>query len=389
MDGIVVIGGGSAGITVAARLRRAGRRDVTVVEPSDVHHYQPLWTLVGGGRAPLPASARPMRSVLPRGVRWVRSAAVGVDPLTRRVLLREGEIGYRHLVVCPGVRLDWHRLDGLADAVGHDGVSSNYTGPHAVEMWRFIREARTGSAVFAMPSGPIKCGGAPQKIAYLAADHWRERGVLGRMDVHLVLPGPAVFAVPEYAEVLEGVARRYGIHVHLGSEVVRVRPSAREVVVRGPDGDRPLPYDVAHLVPPQSAPDWLKTSPLAAPSGYLDVDPRTLRHVRYPDVFGLGDCAGTPNSKTGAAVRAQAPVVVANLLAAAEGRDLPASYDGYSSCPITTGRRTLLLAEFDYSGRPRSTVPFLDPVRERTDHNVVKRRVLPFLYWNLMLRGLV
>ncbi|MEU6154651.1 FAD/NAD(P)-binding oxidoreductase [Actinosynnema sp. NPDC047251] len=388
MNGIVIIGGGTAGISVAARLRRAGRRDVTLVEPAEVHHYQPLWTLVGGGRAPVSASARPMRSVVPRGVRWVRSAAVGVDPFARRVLLRDGGIGYDQLVVCPGIQLDWHRLDGLAQAVGHDGVSSNYAGAYAVEMWRFIREVKAGSAVFAMPSGPIKCGGAPQKIAYLAADHWRERGVLGRIDVHLVLPGTAMFAVPEYAAVLEGVARRYGIHVHLESEVVRVRPSAREVVVRGPDGERSLPYDVAHLVPPQSAPDWVKASPLAGPSGYLDVDPNTLRHLRFPDVFGLGDCAGTPNSKTGAAVRKQAPVLVANLLAVLAGRELPGSYDGYSSCPITTGRRTLLLAEFDYTGRPRPTVPLLGAVRERTDHNLVKRRILPFLYWNLMLRGL-
>ncbi|WP_433271991.1 NAD(P)/FAD-dependent oxidoreductase [Actinosynnema sp. CS-041913] len=257
MDGgIVIIGGGTAGISVAARLRRAGRRDVTVVEPSAVHHYQPLWTLVGGGRAPVSAAARSMASVMPRGVRWVRSAAVEVDPFARRVVLREGgEVGYGHLVVCPGIQLDWDRLDGLPEAVGHSGVSSNYSATLAPETWRLIRETTSGTAVFAMPSGPIKCGGAPQKIAYLAADYWRERGVLGRIDIHLVLPTPTMFAVPEYASVLEDVARRYGIHVHLESEIVQVRPSAREVVLRGPTGESVLPYTMAHLVPPQSAPD--------------------------------------------------------------------------------------------------------------------------------------
>ncbi|XVV06464.1 FAD-dependent oxidoreductase [Actinosynnema sp. CA-248983] len=384
---IVIIGGGAAGISTAARLRRNGR-DVALVEPSDVHHYQPLWTLIGGGRAPSGASARPTAKLVPRGVRWLRTAAVGVDPFDRRVDLGDGRsVRYHRLVVCPGIQLDWDRLDGLVDALGHDGASSNYSATHAPLTWEFIKQTRSGTAVFSMPSGPIKCGGAPQKIAYLAADHWRERNVLDKIEAHLVLPTPAMFAVPEYAAVLERVARRYGIHVHLESEVVAVRPG-REVEVRGPNGTTTLPYTFAHLVPPQSAPDWIKSSPLAGPSGYVEVDRNTLRHKDFTDVFALGDAGSTPNSKTGAAVRKQVPVVVANLLASLAGRELPASYDGYASCPITTGRRTLLLAEFDYSGRPRPSIPFLDTMRERTDHTVFKRRVLPWLYWGLMLRGL-
>ncbi|MFI9812891.1 NAD(P)/FAD-dependent oxidoreductase [Saccharothrix variisporea] len=384
---VVIIGGGAAGISTAARLRRLGR-DVALVEPSDVHHYQPLWTLIGGGRAPAGASARPMRKLVPRGTHWLRTAAVGVDPFERRVDLADGtSLRYARLVVCPGLQLDWHRLDGLVEALGHDGVASNYSASYAPLTWEFIQRTRSGTAVFTMPSGPIKCGGAPQKIAYLAADHWRETGVLKDIDIHLVLPTPAMFAVPEYASVLEGVARRYGIHVHLESEAVAVR-SSRDVVVRGPDGVTTLPYSFAHLVPPQSAPDWIKSSALAGLSGYVDVDGSTLRHNEFPDVFALGDVAGTPNSKTGAAVRKQVPVVVANLLASLAGHDLPGVYDGYASCPITTGRRTLLLAEFDYTGRPRPSIPFLNTMREITDHTVFKRRVLPWLYWGLMLRGL-
>lgn len=384
---IVIIGGGAAGISTAARLRRNGR-DVALVEPSDVHHYQPLWTLIGGGRAPSGSSARPMAKLVPRGVRWLKTAAVAVDPFDRRVDLGDGRsVRYRRLVVCPGIQLDWGRLDGLVNALGHDGASSNYSATYAPLTWEFIKTTRSGTAVFSMPSGPIKCGGAPQKIAYLAADYWREQNLLNKIEVHLVLPTPAMFAVPEYAAVLEGVARRYGIHVHLESEVVAVRPG-REVVVRGSGGTTSLPYTFAHLVPPQSAPDWIKASPLAGPSGYVEVDRNTLRHKDFTDVFALGDAASTPNSKTGAAVRKQVPVVVANLLESLAGHELPASYDGYASCPITTGRRTLLLAEFDYSGRPRPSIPFLDTMRERTDYTVFKRRVLPWLYWGLMLRGL-
>lgn len=173
---IVIIGGGSAGISVAARLRRAGERDIGVLDPSERHYYQPLWTLVGGGRAPLKESVRPQRSVMPKGVRWIRRAAVAVDPEAQEVTLDDGGVvSYDHLVVCPGIQLDWDRVPGLEDGLGKDGLSSNYLPHTAPETWRFIRRTRSGSAVFSAPAGAIKCGGAPQKIAYLAADYWREQ----------------------------------------------------------------------------------------------------------------------------------------------------------------------------------------------------------------------
>ncbi|MFJ5921071.1 FAD/NAD(P)-binding oxidoreductase [Kitasatospora sp. NPDC092948] len=391
---IVIIGGGTAGITVAARLRRAGQRDVAVVDPSEQHYYQPLWTLVGGGRAPLGESVRPQASVMPKGVRWIRRAAVAVDPEAQEVALDGGDtVSYDQLVVCPGIQLDWDRIPGLEGGLGKGGLSSNYAFQHAPATWRFIRETRSGSAVFSMPTGAVKCGGAPQKIAYLAADYWREQGVLDRIDVHLVIPGTAIFGVPEFARVLDGVVRRYGINVHYGSEVTEVRPEARELVVTELDGGGTtvLPYDMAHVVPPQSAPDWIKRSPLAGaddPAGYVEIDKHTMRHVRHPNVWALGDAGSSPNSKTGAAVRKQAPVVVENLLAVLNGREPTATYQGYSSCPLTTARNKMLLAEFDYSGRPTPSIPVIDTVRERTDMWYLKRRGLPFLYWNLMLRGL-
>ncbi|UVS80235.1 FAD/NAD(P)-binding oxidoreductase [Actinokineospora sp. UTMC 2448] len=385
---IVIVGGGSAGISVAARLRRAGQRDVVVIDPSGTHYYQPLWTLVGGGLAPAHSSARPQASVVPKGVTWVRQAAVGVDPDTREVTLDDGSaVGYEYLVLCPGIQLDWGAIPGLEPTLGLAGVSSNYRYDLAPATWRYIKGLRSGAAVFTMPSGPIKCGGAPQKIAYLAADYWREQGVLDKIDVHLVLPTPTVFGVREFARVLDGVVRRYGIRVHFRSELVEVDADARKARVAGPEAESVLEYDLLHVVPPQSAPDWVKRSALAGPDGYVEIDRHTLRHVRHPEVFALGDAGSSPNSKTGAAVRKQAPVVAANLLDAMAGRPPSARYDGYASCPLTTSRRTMLLAEFDYSMTPTPSIPFIDTIRERRDMWYLKRYGLPALYWNLMLRG--
>lgn len=390
---VVIIGGGNAGLSVAARLRRAGVDDIAVIEPSETHYYQPLWTLVGGGRARAAMSHRPQQSVMPRGVTWIRDRAEQVDPDQHRVTLASGsDLTYERLVVCPGIQLDWTQIPGLAEAVESPAASSNYRLDLAEKTWRNIAALRSGTAVFTMPAGPIKCAGAPQKIAYLAADHWRREGVLKDIDVHLVLPTPGMFGVPVFAEELTRVVQRYGITVHFSSEMVEVDPDSRTAIIadHAAGTKHDLAYDLLHTVPPQSAPDWIKASPLADPdnpAGYVQVDKHTLQHTRYPDIFALGDAGSTPNSKTGAAIRKQAPVVVENLVATLQDREPVASYGGYASCPLTTGRRRMLLAEFDYTLQHTPSIPLINTTRERYDMWLLKRYGLPFLYWNAIVSG--
>jgi sulfide:quinone oxidoreductase len=392
---IVIVGGGTAGISVAARLLRQEQDDVCVIEPSDKHYYQPLWTLVGGGCAPVQESVRAEAEVMPRGVAWVQQAATEIDPEGQVVSCDGGErIGYDFLVVCPGIQLDWGKVSGMPEAMASADVSSNYGYDTAPKTWQLIQRTTGGTALFTMPAGPIKCAGAPQKICYLASDHWRRTGVLSSMRVVLVLPTPAMFGVPEFSKVLEQVVARYGIEVHLSSELIEIDPGSRTATIvdhANGDAKTQVTYDMAHVTPPQSAPDWIKQGPLAdpdSPFGYVQVDKNTHQHVRFPNVFSLGDAGSTPNSKTGAAIRKQAPVVVENLLAAMDDRELPGSYDGYASCPITTARGKMLLAEFDYTMKPHPTLPLIDTQKERYDMWLLKRYGLPYMYWNLMLKGL-
>lgn len=389
----VIIGGGNAGLSVAARLRRAGQGDVAVIEPSSTHHYQPLWTLVGGGQADIEETSRPQASVMPRGVSWIKDAATGVSPQHNIVHLDSGrEVSYDYLVACPGIQCDWDAIPGLTQALASPYASSNYSYDLAPKTWRMIRNLRAGTAVFSMPVGPIKCGGAPQKIAYLAADYWRRTGVLKDIKVVLVLPSPTMFGVEVFSRELERIASRYGIDVKLNSEMTSVDADTRTVTInRISDGAREqLPYDLLHAVPPQSAPDWVKRSPLTDPQnplGYISVDRNSLQHTRYRNIFSLGDACSTPNSKTGAAIRKQAPVLVENLLAELSGNQGRAIYHGYASCPLVTSRRTVLLAEFDYDLKPTPSIPLIDTTRERWNMWLLKRYGLPFLYWNFILKG--
>lgn len=387
---VLIIGAGTGGLSVAARLAAAPNGPkVTILDPSDKHYYQPLWTLVGAGVFPKESTERPQADYIPKSATWLRDSAVEVDPEQRMVRTSGGQrLHYAQLVVAPGIQLDWHKIDGLAGSVGKDGIVSNYAYETVDSTWKSLRSFQGGNAIFTFPSTPIKCAGAPQKIMYLADDHLRRRGVRERSRVIFASAGAGIFGVKKYAAALSKVVERKGIETFFRHDLVAVRPSRKEAVFRHLDngGELVLPYELLHVVPPQSAPDWVKKSPLASTTGWVDVHKHTLQHVRFPEVWALGDASSLPTSRTGAAIRKQAPVLVENLLAYRRGDALTASYDGYASCPLVTGFGKLILAEFDYDGVPQESFPF-DQSEERWSLWALKAYGLPELYWNGMLRG--
>lgn len=387
---IVIVGGGSAGITVAARLRKAlPAANVTVIEPASKHYYQPLWTLVGAGVVAKQETERDEASVMPEGVNWVQDAATAFHPETNEVETRKsGRIGYDLLVVAPGIQLDWGKVKGLKEVLGKDGVCSNYSYDVVDKTWEFIRGFQGGDAIFTFPLGGVKCGGAPQKIMYLADDAFRRQGVRERSRITFASASPSIFAVPKYAPVLSRIIERKGITTKFLHNLIEVRPQSREAIFQRVDTNEEvaLHYDFLHVAPPQGAPDFIKASPLAGPNGFVDVHKHTMQHLKFPNIFSLGDASSLPTSKTGAAVRMQAKILVENLVAFARGEALAGSYDGYTSCPLVTGYGKVVLAEFDYDLKPKETFPF-DQSQERLSMYLLKRHVLPQLYWHGMLRG--
>jgi sulfide:quinone oxidoreductase len=389
---ILILGGGTAGLTVASRLADSiAGRQIAIVEPSATHYYQPLWTLVGGGIFPREDSARDEAGLIPDGVTWIRDAATAVDPVKKCVQTStSGTLTYDFLVVAPGLVMHWAKIPGLAESVGKagTGVTSNYSYDTVASTWDAIRSFRGGTAVFTEPVTPVKCGGAPQKIMYLAEEAFRNSGVRERSRVVFMNAKPTLFTAPYYIPALEQVIASRGMEVQLGQELIALRPDARDAVFREvkTSAEQVIRYDMIHVTPPMSPPEFVRTSPLANADGWVEVDKFTLQHVRYPEVFGLGDASNLPTSKTGAAVRKQAPVVVENLIALRAGQPLTARYDGYTSCPVVTGRGKLIMAEFNYAKEPVETFP-VDQRAERFSMYALKAYMLPRLYWHGMLRG--
>ncbi|NWC87307.1 NAD(P)/FAD-dependent oxidoreductase [Pseudomonas reactans] len=390
---IVVIGGGSAGIgLLASLLKRDPHLNIILIEPSDHHCYQPAWTLVGGGAYDLKKTRRPLADVLPNGVTWVQAAVTEVLPDEQTLILDSGQrVSWQNLIVCPGLRLAWEKIEGLQDTLGKHGVTSNYSYQHAAYTWQRVQQLKGGKAIFTQPAMPIKCAGAPQKALYLSCDHWLKQGVLKNIDVEFNLAGAALFGVATFVPPLMKYVEKYDARLAFNANLVKVDGPAGKAwfEVKDAEGTARIEeksFDLLHVVPPQVSPDFIRQSPLADAAGWCEVNPLSLQHLRYPHIFGLGDVCGTPNAKTAAAVRKQIVVVAENLLALRKQAPLPLKYDGYGSCPLTVEKGKVVLAEFGYGGKLLPTFP-LDPTQARRSMWFLKATLLPWFYWNGMLKG--
>lgn len=388
---IVIVGGGTAGITVAAQLTRGwGKKvDVAIIEPSSNHYYQPLWTLVGAGLAKKESTRKAEAAVIPKKTTWIKDAVSEFVPERNLLKTQSGqEITYDFLVVAAGLQVNFGKIPGLKESLGKDGVCSNYSYETVDSTWEAIRNFKGGTALFTNPSGAVKCGGAPQKIMYLADDRFRQAGVREKTHIIYTSALPNIFAVDKYRETLEKVIERKQIECRFREELIEIKPATKEAIVKNLDSGQlsTIRYDLLHVTPPMGSPDFISRSSLADSGGWVDVDSKTLQHTRFPNIFGIGDCSNLPTSKTGAAIRKQAPVVTANLLAAIAKQPLSASYDGYTSCPLVTGIGKLVLAEFNYKKVPEETFP-VDQSKERWSMWFLKRYLLPILYWHGMLKG--
>ena len=389
---IVIVGGGAAGITVAAQLlAKNSNLDIVIIEPSDKHYYQPAWTLVGGGAYEAEATVKDERKVIPESVTWIQDYCDRIEPENNKVITQnQTQITYEYLVVCPGIQLDWHLISGLKETLGKNGVCSNYAYEQAPKTWETIQKFSGGTAIFTYPNTPIKCAGAPQKIMYLADETFRKQGVRDKSEILYCTATPGIFGVPAYAKPLMEIVQRKDIQIKAKHNLKAIKADTKEAIfdVTTDSGveEVTIKYDMIHVTPPMSAPDFIKNSPLANAGGWVDVDKDTLQHNKYPNVFSLGDASSLPTSKTAAAVRAEAPVLVENLLALMAAKTLDEKYDGYACCPLVTGYGKVMLAEFDYDKNPAPSFP-LDPTKERYSMWLLKKYGLPYLYWNRMLKG--
>lgn len=397
---ICIIGGGTAGITVAAQLARTGKDvDIHLFEPSKYHYYQPLYTLVGAGADKKEKTRRATADFIPKGVNWVKSRVTAIRPDRNTIRLDDDtSVTYDYLIICPGLIINWDKVEGLKETIGKNGVCSVYGYEEAEKTWETVDNFKGGTAIFTAPQTPVKCGGAPQKIAYLTEALLRKKGIRDKSDIYFATGAHKLFAVKGFAETLENEVKKRNINTLFHHELIKVDGTKKEATFEVKIYEQKelkntqletLSFDLLHVVPPQSAPGFIKNGVLATDKGWVDVDINSLQHKRFPNVFALGDVADLPTGKTGAAVRKQAPVIVRNICNLIDGKgiDEKLKYDGYSACPILTDYSHVVMAEFTYGYTPSPSVKFIDTTKPSYLMYLAKHYYLPWFYWNRMLKG--
>ena len=436
---IVIVGGGAGGIMATVRLRSAApNADITIIAPNEVHLYQPGQVFMAAGLYSESDIQRNNADFIPSSVKWVKDEVTAFDPDNNKVTTaKNGDISYDYLVVATGLQYDYARIEGMSeDLVGKNGISSVYLndpvagtarGGVATGQWfKDMRKAAEAASpekpikvICTQPDTPIKCGGAPQKILYLSDDNLRGNGPDGGADVsqnaqfNFCKKGTTLFGVPAYNKTLvEEITPMYGNITDKFNHILRKIDAENKVATfehivkkKGKyDEDMEeyeiitsketveMEYDFIHVVPPMKPTDAVANSPLGikkgSGKGWLECDFDTLQHIRYSNVFGIGDILGVPKGKTGGSARHHGPVLVDNLISVIEGKKPEEKFDGYTVCPLKTEYGQIMLAEFDYNGLAPS-FPVLDPSRPRWMWWAFDLYILKTMYWQLMMRGLM
>ncbi|KAI8963263.1 FAD/NAD(P)-binding domain-containing protein [Daldinia sp. FL1419] len=397
---VVIVGGGTAGVTVAAQLQRSTEfenKDIAILDPAQTHHYQPGWTLVGSGLRSLTDMHRPMSEIIPQGVKHYPLRVSTFDPANNAIKTSEGvDVSYDYLIVAPGLETNFAGVSGLEQALQDPAsqVSSIYSEKTVEQVWKNVQAFKKGPAIFTQPAGVIKCAGAPQKIMWMAHSQWKRDGVRDNVDITFATGAATMFAVPKYSQALEELRKQRNVEGLFHHNLVKVDPKNKVATFKNlADGANGAlverEFGFLHVVPPQKPWDWVAKSQLADAAGWVDVDKSTTQHTKYKNVFSLGDASSLPNSKTAAAITSQTPVLIDNLLAVMRGKELKASYDGYASCPLLTGHNELMLCEFKYGGVPKETFASILGGQETPNRLFyhLKKDFFLYVYWNYYVKG--
>lgn len=413
MFDVLIIGGGTAGIMTAAQLTRKKKNfKIAIIEPQKEHAYQAAYTLVGAGTFKFSKTHQKESKYIPKGVTWIQEYAETIKGNENKVILKSGaEVHYKYLVVVPGLIYDLDMIPGFKEALENKVICSNYIDPE--ETFRQLQKSKGHNYIFTQANTPIKCGGAPQKAMYLSEAYLRKKGKRGDTNVAYYLPGGVIFGVEPFKSRLESIADERDLvhkYKHVLKEIDPVNKVLTYEIPQGVDYNElqrndahnrleeqrdgnivKVKFDFCHMAPPSKAPDVVRNSDLSNDAGWAMVNQYTMKSDVYDNIYAFGDCANLPTAKTGAAIRKQVPVVVAQLNALLSGEPVPeVAYSGYSSCPITTDNGAMLLAEFKYDN-VRDSDPilskFFDTSKESWAMWILKKFGLPFLYWKFMLRG--
>jgi sulfide:quinone oxidoreductase len=353
--GVLVLGGGFGGLAAAKELRSLlPDAEVTLVDRAGSFYmgFAKLWDLAGF--RPLAEGTVPLSRLEERGVRFVRAGITGIEPDKLRVETTEGPIEADAILVALGAGVPPRH----AELLGADGAYDLYDAGRLPEIHAALDGLAEGTVLVSILGMPIKCPPAPFEAALVVDEVLRGRGV--RDAVRLAVSTPQPMTLP----VAGKDASQY-VAAHLAERNIEFLP---QHVVKEVDAERRVvvfengaeeAYSVLLGVPGCAPPPVVRQSPLAAPSGWIEPDRRTMR-TSFERVYAVGDCTAVPTAKfqlpkAGVFAAAEGEIAAHNIAADLSGSP-EAIFDGHGFCFLELPGRRVAYVEGDFYAEPDSDV---------------------------------
>jgi len=375
MKRVLILGAGTGGTLIANRLYRKlwrevknGDVEITIIEPSVWHYYQPAYLLLPLNLVDENEVRRPTGSLLPEKVKWIKKRANKIDVYNNRVILEDGDsVEYDYLVISTGSKLNYDEVPGLKE-----GSYNFYGYKEAIRLREALRRFNGGRIVIGVAGVPYKCPPAPIEMSLLLDAYFRKLGVRDKVDITYAYPLPRVFPIAEVSDMLDDIMRRRNININLFFNVDEVDPKRRRITSL--EGEE-LEYDLAILIPPHTGSDVVINSGIGDKSGWIPTDRYTLNMEGHDEVYVIGDATNLPISKAGSVADFEAEVIVKRLIDQLNGYEPTTVYDGKVMCFVLTGIGEGTILVFNYNEPPRPVNPGFSSYWLKLIYNK--------LYWSL------
>ncbi len=394
MKRLLVLGAGTAGTIAVNKLRSrlpVAEWEITVVDQSDIHHYQPGYLFLPFGGYRPEQLARPERDFIPEGVTFKHAAIDRVLPDDNKVLLEDGtELAYDYLIIASGTSPRPDQTPGMTDpAVWGKTVHEFYTLEGATRLAAALADWRGGRLVVHVTEMPIKCPVAPLEFSFLSEAYFTERGMRDRVELVYVTPLEGAFTKPVASKYLAGMLDERKITLEADFVVDRIDPERSMLVSMD---EREVPFDLLVTVPLNMGAEFIARSGMGDELNYVPVDKGTFLSRDHDNVFAIGDASDIPTSKAGSVAHFAMDLFPDNFVNHVQGRPMTELFDGHTNCFIETGHGKGLLIDFNYDTEPltgKYPVPGVGPFSLLSESRINHRGKLAFrwFYWNILLHG--
>ncbi|MBT7994303.1 MAG: NAD(P)/FAD-dependent oxidoreductase [Bacteroidetes bacterium] len=393
MKRLLILGAGTAGTIMANKMRKDLPRDewdITIVDQYKTHYYQPGFLFIPFGIYKEKDVVKQKSDFIPVGTNVIYSAIERIEPEKNHVILADGvALKYDYLIIATGTKVCPEETPGMMGDLWQKQVFDFYTIEGSSALANFFKTWKGGKLVINIAELPYKCPVAPLEFAFYADAFFAERGLRDKVDITYVTPLPGAFTKPRASKMLGGLLEQKNINVIPDFYLERVDNEKKAIVSYD---NIEVPFDCLVTIPVNMGDKMIERSGMGDDLNFVPTDKKTLQSVKHENIFVIGDATNLPTSKAGSVAHFEADVLYENLMAAIEGRDFTASFDGHANCYIETGYGKGTLIDFNYDTEPLpGSFPFpgVGPfsLLKESRMNHYGKMIFRWIYWHILIKG--